>query len=101
MEERPPCRYIIQRRMYDQLTGRYTFACPARGEVRVPLSRFRVLERLLGAERPAVFKVTFACDCGTEHEGLVTHEELDWAPIAGSDAPFLNLMTARLESAAL
>ena len=87
--------------MYDQLTGRYTFACPARGEVRVPLSRFRVLERLLGAERPAVFKVTFACDCGTEHEGLVTHEELDWAPIAGSDAPFLNLMTARLESAAL
>ena len=87
--------------MYDQLTGRYTFACPARGEVRVPLSRFRVLERLLGAERPAVFKITFACDCGTEHEGLVTHEELDWAPIAGSDAPFLNLMTARLESAAL
>ena len=83
--------------MYDQLTGRYTFACPARGEVRVPLSRFRVLERLHGAERPAVFKITFACDCGSEHEGLVTHEELDWAPIAGSDAPFLNLMTATLD----
>ena len=87
--------------MYDQLTGRYTFACPARGEVRVPLSRFRVLERLLGAERPAVYKVTFACDCGAEHDGLVTHEELDWAPLAGSDSTFLNLMTSRLEPAEL
>lgn len=87
--------------MYDQLTGRYTFACPARGEVRVPLSRFRVLERLPGAERPAVFQITFACDCGDEHAGLVTHEELDWAPLAGSDSTFLNLMTARVESVAL
>jgi hypothetical protein len=83
--------------MYDQLTGRYTFACPTRGEIRVPLSRFRVLERLPGAAHPAVFKITFACDCGDEHEGLVTHEELDWAPLAGSDTAFLNLMTARLE----
>lgn len=87
--------------MYDQLTGRYTFACPARGEVKLPLSRFRVLERLPGAERPAVFKITFACECGDEHDGLVTHEELDWAPLAGSDSTFLNLMTARLESVAL
>jgi hypothetical protein len=86
--------------MYDQLTGRYTFACPARGEIRVPLSRFRVLERLPGAAHPAVFKITFACDCGDEHEGLVTHEELDWAPLAGSDSAFLNLMTARLEPVA-
>jgi hypothetical protein len=87
--------------MYDQLTGRYTFACPARGEVKIPLSRFRVLERLPGAAHPAVFKITFACDCGAEHDGLVTHDELDWAPLAGSDAAFLNVMTARLESAAL
>jgi hypothetical protein len=87
--------------MYDQLTGRYTFACPARGEVRVPLSRFRVLERLPGAAHPAVFKITFACDCGGEHDGLVTHDELDWAPLAGSDSTFLNLMTARVESAGL
>jgi hypothetical protein len=86
--------------MYDQLTGRYTFACPARGEVRIPLSRFRVLERLPGAAHPAVFKITFACDCGAEHDGLVTHDELDWAPLAGSDEVFLNVMTARLESAA-
>ena len=87
--------------MYDELTGRYTFACPARGEVRVALSRFRILERLPGAAHPAVYKIRFACDCGGEHDGLVTHEELDWAPLAGSDSAFLNLMTARLESAAL
>jgi hypothetical protein len=87
--------------MYDQLTGRYMFACPARGEVRVTLSRFRILERLPGAAHPAVYKITFACECGGEHDGLVTHEELDWAPLAGADQAFLNLMTARLESAAL
>ncbi len=87
--------------MYDQLTGRYTFACPVRGDVSIPLSRFRVLERLPGAASPAVFKITFACDCDGEHDGLVTHDELDWAPLAGTDAAFLNLMTARLESAAL
>ena len=87
--------------MYDELTGRYTFACPARGEVRVALSRFRILERLPGAARPAVYKITFACECGGEHDGLVTHEELDWAPLAGAGPAFLNLMTARLESAAL
>ena len=86
--------------MYDQLTGRYTFSCPARDEVRLPLSRFRALERLPGPARPAVFKITFACECGDEHEGLATHEDLDWAPLAGSDASFLNLMTARLESVA-
>jgi hypothetical protein len=87
--------------VYDQLTGRYTFACPTRGEVRVRLSRFLLLERLPGAASPAVYKISFACECGGEHEGLVAHDELDWAPLAGSEAPFLNLMTARLESAAL
>ena len=87
--------------MYDQLTGRYTFSCPTRGEVRVTLSRFRIFERLPGAEHPAVYKITFACDCGGEHDGLVTHEELDWAPLAGTGPAFLNLMTARLESVAL
>ena len=87
--------------MYDQLTGRYTFACPTRGDVRVRLSRFLLLERLAGAANPAVYKISFACECGGEHEGLVAHDELDWAPLAGSEAPFLNLMTARLEPAAL
>ena len=85
--------------MYDGLTGRYTFSCPARGEVSLPLSSFRVLDRLPGASHPAVFKVTFSCKCGEEHEGLVSHDELDCAPLAGSDAAFLNLMTSRLETA--
>jgi hypothetical protein len=86
--------------MYDGLTGRYTFPCPARGEVSLPLSEFRVLERLPGTSHPAVYKITFACSCGDDHEGLLTHDELDWAPLAGSASDFLNLMTAQLERAA-
>jgi hypothetical protein len=88
------------RHMYDGLTGRYTFSCPVRGEVRLPLSDFRVLERLPGACHPAVYKVRFACSCGEDHEGLVTHDELDWAPLAGIDSPFVNLMTAQVEPVA-
>ncbi|MBA2537201.1 MAG: hypothetical protein H0V20_07200 [Actinobacteria bacterium] len=84
--------------MYDGLTGRYTFPCPVAGEARVRLSRFRSLERLGGAAHPAVYKVTFACSCGGEHEGLVTHDELDWAPVGADGDPFFNLMTRRLES---
>jgi hypothetical protein len=86
--------------MYDGLTGRYTFACPVKGEVSLPLSSFRLLERLPGAAHPAVYKVTFACACEEEHEGLVAHDELDWAPLGGAESAFLNLMTSRLESAA-
>jgi hypothetical protein len=85
--------------MYDGFTGRYTFSCPVQGEVRVLLSSFRALERLPGARHPAVYRVGFACACGGEHEGLVTHDELDWAPLTGAEAPFFNLMTARLEAA--
>ena len=86
--------------MYDALTGCYTFPCPTREQVQVPLSEFRRVERLPGALHPAVFRVTFACACGEDHEGLVTHDELDWAPLGGAEATFLNLMTSRLESAA-
>jgi hypothetical protein len=86
--------------MYDELTGRYTFSCPSRGEVRLPLSDFRLLDRLPGTGHPAVYRVTFACPCGEQHEGLVSHADLDWVPLAGSDTPFLNLMTARLETVA-
>jgi hypothetical protein len=68
--------------------------------VSLPLSAFRVIERLPGASHPAVFKITFCCDCGDEHEGLVAHDELDWAPLAGSDVSFVNLMTSKLEAAA-
>ena len=87
--------------MYDGLTGHYTFPCPAAGEARVRLSSFRALERLAGAAHPVVYKVVFLCRCGDEHEGLVTHDELDWAPLAGGDRAFFNLMTQRLEAAAL
>ena len=45
------------------------------------LSAFRSFERLPGAAHPAVFRVRFACPCGGEHDGLLTHEELDWAPL--------------------
>jgi hypothetical protein len=84
--------------MYDALTTRYTFACPARGETSVRLSAFRELDRLPGTAHPAVFHVRFACGCGDDHVGLVSHDELDWAPLGLDEgATFLNLMTARLE----
>jgi antitoxin component of MazEF toxin-antitoxin module len=85
--------------MYDELTARYSFACPDRGEARVLLSDFRELRRLPGTAHPAVYSVRFACACGGEHDGLVTHEELDWAPLGLSGGvSFLNLMTARIEA---
>jgi len=83
--------------MYDALTGRFTFPCPARGETRVTLSAFRQLERLPGAAHPAVFQVLFACSCGEEHDGLVTHDDLDWAPLGLQGGVFYNLMTSRLD----
>jgi hypothetical protein len=83
--------------MYDSLTGRFTFPCPARGEARVTLSSFRELERLPGAAHPAVFRVLFACGCGEEHSGLVTHDDLDWAPLGLQGGSFYNVMTARLD----
>jgi hypothetical protein len=86
--------------MYDALTTRYTFACPARGETRVSLSAFRILDRLPGAGHPAVFHVLFDCPCGEEHPGLVSDSELDWAPLGLAEDRFLNLMTARFEDVA-
>jgi hypothetical protein len=66
----------------------------------VRLSSFRSLSRLAGPTHPAVYNVTFACPCGDDHAGLVSHDELDWAPLGGSTAEFLNVMTGRLEPAA-
>jgi hypothetical protein len=86
--------------MYDALTGRYTFACPSRGEAKVSLSAFRELRRLPGAAHPAVYSVSFECRCGEEHLGLVSHDELDWAPLGLEGGVFLNLMTARLDNVA-
>jgi hypothetical protein len=86
--------------MYDALTSRYTFACPERGEARVSLSSFRTLARLEGTSHPVVYRIRFACTCGDEHDGLVSHEDLDWAPLGLEGGVFLNLMTSRVEPVA-
>jgi hypothetical protein len=87
--------------VYDRLTARYAFSCPVRDtRVHVRLSSFRLVERLGGSAHPAVFDVRFSCPCGGEHDGLVTHGELDWAPVGAPEAPFWNVMTGRLESSA-
>jgi hypothetical protein len=87
--------------MYDTLTTSYRFSCPIHGETRVLLSRFRRLEQLPGAHHPAVYRIEFSCGCGGEHPGLVTHDELDWAPLGLQDSTsFLNLMTSRVEELA-
>jgi hypothetical protein len=84
--------------MYDALTTAYTFSCPTHGETQVKLSRFRRLDEFPGSHHPAVYRVDFACGCGCDHPGLVTHADLDWAPLGIAAAtPFVNLMTSRLE----
>ncbi len=85
--------------MFDALTSSYTLSCPLHGETRVRLSRFRRLEQLQGPQHPAVYRVEFACGCGSEHPALVTHADLDLTPLGlQDDTPFLNLMTSRLEA---
>jgi hypothetical protein len=87
--------------MYDTLTTSYTFNCPIHGESHVRLSGFRRLEQLPGAQHPAVFRVEFECGCGEDHPGLVTHQDLDWAPLGlHDDTQYVNLMTSRLEAIA-
>ena len=87
--------------MYDALTSTYTFSCPIHGETHVCLSRFRRLEHLPGAQHPAVYRVEFACGCGNEHPGLVSHDDLDWAPLGLQDRTmFVNLMTSKVEPVA-
>lgn len=86
--------------MYDPLTSRYTFSCPHRGEAHVTLSDFRTIERLEGTAHPAVYRIRFACTCGDEHDGLVSHDDLDWAPLGLEGGVFLNLMTARVQPVA-
>jgi hypothetical protein len=85
--------------MYDTLTTSYTFNCPIHGETYVRLSRFRRLEQLPGAQHPALFRVEFDCGCGEAHPGLVSHDDLDWAPLGLADGTtYVNLMTSRVES---
>ena len=81
--------------MYDPLTSTYSFSCPRGRDTRVRLSAFRTLERLPGAAHPALYRVVFACGCGGEHPGLISHDELDWAHLGTTiDRSFRNLMTA-------
>jgi hypothetical protein len=88
--------------MYDALTSRYTFACPTRGEAHVSLSAFRTLDRLEGTAHPVIFRVRFECTCGEEHEGLVAHDELDWAPLGLEEhLSFVDLMTSRVQDVAV
>jgi len=88
--------------VYDGLTARYAFSCPATGQTaRVRLSAFRTVERLPGSAHPAVYDVTFACPlCRQTHQGLAPHDELDWAPVSAPAPDFYNVMTGRLEPAA-
>jgi hypothetical protein len=86
--------------VYDALTSSFTFACPHRGEARVRLSAFRRLERLPGAAHPAVYRVEFECGCGEEHPALVSHDELDWAPLGLAAGAFVNLMTSQVDTVA-
>jgi hypothetical protein len=86
--------------MYDAITSRYTFSCPRVGESRVALSAFRTIDRLAGTAHPVVYRVRFQCVCGDEHDGLVAHDELDWAPLGLEGGTFLNLMTSRVEPGA-
>jgi hypothetical protein len=86
--------------MYDVLRASYRFHCPLlpEGDTRaVALSRFRSIERLPGAAHPAVFRVTYRCDCGDDHVGLVAHDDLDYGPIAPAPVEFRNLLTGRTE----
>jgi hypothetical protein len=84
--------------MYDTLTTSYTFSCPVHGEAHVRLSRFRRIDELPGSHAPTVFRVEFTCGCGHDHPGLVTHDDLDWAPLGVHDeTTFVNLMTSRVE----
>ena len=82
--------------IYDALTTRYTFSCPERGEARIAFSSFRRVEQLPGPTHPTVFGVSFDCRCGAEHPGLVSHDELDWAPLGLAEGRFHDLMTSRL-----
>ncbi|MEO6867420.1 MAG: hypothetical protein ABI200_05315 [Gaiellales bacterium] len=85
--------------MFDQLRNRYSLRCPElRTSVWTPVSAFRTIKRLRGATTPAVFRVTFDCECGGRHETLVTHDRLDWAPLGTeSTETYMDLMTGRRE----
>jgi hypothetical protein len=89
--------------MYDPLRAEYRMRCPERspdGERRygVTLSQFVSVARLGGAQHPAVFCVHHQCAaCGGSHDALLTHAELDHAPVVGTSCePFWEPLTGRI-----
>jgi len=85
--------------VYDALTTSYRLSCPKHGKTSVRLSRFRRVDELPGPHHPAVYRIVFACGCGDEHPGLVSHDELDLAPLGlEEERMFHNLMTSRVDS---
>jgi len=82
--------------MYDPLTNRFRLTCPDTGHgVDAPLSSFRTLERLAGAQHPAIYRVTFDCHrCGGEHAGLIAEHDLDVEALEpAGEQTFVNLQT--------
>jgi hypothetical protein len=76
--------------MYDPLRAEYRMRCPERDPVGtrrygVTLSQFVSVARLPGAQHPAVYHVQHDCPaCGGTHLALLTHDELDHAPVMGA-----------------
>lgn len=85
--------------MFDVIRNQYRLSCPHEdGHVWVSISNFRSIKRLRGAHAPAVFRVLYDCTCGDRHESLVTHDALDWRPLATeSTSTFTNLLTGSRE----
>ena len=74
---------------------------PARGEAQVLLSAFRTHRAAAGRGAPGRLpRRASTAAAASEHDGLVTHDELDWAPLGLGAGEFLNLMTARLDPVA-
>jgi hypothetical protein len=86
---------------YDALLTSYRLSCPRHGQTTVRLSRFRRVDELPGPNHPTIYRIEFACGCGEEHPGLVSHSELDWEPLGLDErTAFVNLMTSKRESLA-
>jgi hypothetical protein len=90
--------------MYDPLRAEYRMRCPERspdGDRRygVTLSQFVSVARLPGAQHPAVYCVHHQCAaCLGSHDALLTHDELDHAPVVGASPsePFWEPLTGRI-----
>ena len=96
------CRsWVYLGSMYDPLRAEYRMRCPERspdGDRRygVTLSQFVSVTRLAGAQHPAIYCVRHECAaCGGSHDALLTHDELDHAPVVGppSGEPFWDPLT--------